>query len=84
MASGANINVGQTISVRFSSRSFNPIVKRWKDKFPQAEFRGKPKYWEIPVANFEDVKEFCEKHFFEVKVEFSDDDSTPTQLSLNI
>lgn len=69
MRSQANITVTpRGISVRFSSHNFYAIVKRWKITFPQAQFNTKHKVWELPAANIEQVKQFCDEHFWHIKV----------------
>ncbi|MBI1878237.1 MAG: hypothetical protein HYR94_08430 [Chloroflexi bacterium] len=48
---------------------FDTILSRWRLVFPQSEWNGMYQAWELPIANFEDVKIFCDKMFGVVSVE---------------
>jgi hypothetical protein len=39
--------------------------------FPQSSWNEYYRAWELPVANLNDVKTFCEKMFWQVRVEAS-------------
>jgi hypothetical protein len=45
------------------------ILSRWPSTFPQSEWNETYRAWELPVANFEDVKLFCDKMFGKVSVQ---------------
>lgn len=48
---------------------FEKILDRWQTVFPQSQWSNAYRAWELPVANFEDVKLFCDKMFGKVIVE---------------
>ena len=48
---------------------FERILNRWLVVFPQAQWSNMYRAWELPVANFEEVKSFCDKMFGTVIVE---------------
>ncbi|MCB0173130.1 MAG: hypothetical protein KDJ52_26005 [Anaerolineae bacterium] len=48
---------------------FEKILNRWLVVFPQSQWSDTYRAWELPVANFEDVKLFCDKMFGKVIVE---------------
>lgn len=69
MKSFAHIHVShKSVFVRFSSRKFHPILKRWQETFPQAEWNWQRHSWELPIASLEKVKQFCNEYFYEVKI----------------
>lgn len=63
----------KTLLVRFEGVGrkghFDKILNRWRSEFPQAEWNNTYQAWELPVANFEDVKLFCDKMFGKVLIE---------------
>jgi hypothetical protein len=74
MKSQAYIKVNdQTLCVRFENvgrkAHFDKILGRWRSMFPQSEWNVMHQAWELPIANFEDVKLFCDKMFGKVSVE---------------
>lgn len=64
-----------SLFVRFekigSKSRFDLIRNRWQAAFPQSSWNEQLRAWELPVANMDDVKSFCEKMFWQVKVETS-------------
>ena len=77
--------INSSLFVRFEkvgSRSkFDLIRVRWQTTFPQSFWNEQHHAWELPAANLNDVKIFCEKMFWQVKVEASIP-KHPPQLSL--
>lgn len=76
-----------SLFVRFekvgSKSTFDLIRVRWQTIFPQSSWNDELRAWELPIANLSDVKHFCEKMFWQVKVETSASVSKhPQQLSL--
>jgi len=62
-----------SLFVRFekvgSKSKFDLIRVRWQTAFPQSFWNEHYHAWELPIANLNDVKTFCEKMFWQVKVE---------------
>jgi hypothetical protein len=67
--------VNNSLLVRFekigSKSRFDLIRVRWQMAFPQSSWNEYYRAWELPVANLNDVKTFCEKMFWQVRVEAS-------------
>ncbi len=72
--SEAKIRVSdQSLLVHFEKvgrrAKFEQICQRWQMVFPQSVWSEKYRAWELPIANFDDVKHFCDKMFWRVRVE---------------
>lgn len=48
---------------------FNLIRNHWQVTFPQSYWNEQYRAWELPLANFDDVKKYCQKMFWQVKIE---------------
>jgi hypothetical protein len=90
LRSHARIRVSnQSLLVRFEKvgpkDKFTQICHRWQTAFPQSIWNDEFKGWELPSANFDDVKQFCEKMFWKVTIEpLKPLSKSSQQMSLNL